>query len=94
MVLNERAGVFPVTETDSEIKRQDSQRCTQSEDFLPVVIWTPSEVKHDSEDDEADDGQDLDGAGDDRRRSVNRRNRFKLYIHAREDKLGFSVCTY
>jgi len=28
------------------------------------MIWTPSEVKNDSEDNKANDGQDLDGAGD------------------------------
>jgi len=67
VILDERAGVFPVTETDSEKKNQNESgfpAFSQSEVLSPVVIGATSEVKNDSEDDEADDGQDLDRAGD------------------------------
>ena len=63
MVLNEWAGVFPVTESNSETKnRQEFQHSIRNGVSLPVVIWATTEVEDDSEDDEAHDGDDFDGA--------------------------------
>ena len=53
IVLNERTGVFPITETDSETIISISRALSREEVLLPVVIWTTSEVKNDSENNEA-----------------------------------------
>jgi len=63
MVLNEWAGVFPVTESNSETKKcQNFQHSIRNGVTLPVVTWATPEVKDDAEDDEAHDGNDFDGA--------------------------------
>ena len=64
IVLNERTGVFPITETDSETIIRISCALSREEVFLPVVIWATSEVKNYSENNEADYCQDLDGASE------------------------------
>ena len=64
MVLGERAGVFPITETDSGAKRRGFRTLARRKVFSPVVIRASSEVENDSEDNKADDGQDLDGTID------------------------------
>jgi hypothetical protein len=46
------------------------EKLVKSEATLPVVIRATSEVKNDSEDDKANDCQDLDGSGDAMRPSV------------------------
>ena len=64
MVLGERAGVFPITETDSGTKRQGFRTLARRKVLSPVVIRASSKVENDSEDNKADDGQDLDGTID------------------------------
>ena len=61
MVLDERAGVLPITESDSETNVRISN-VVWSSVSSPVVIWASSEVKNDSEDDESNNCEDLNGA--------------------------------
>ena len=62
MVLDERAGVFPITESDSETNISISSIRSQGQSSLPVMIWATPEVKDDSEDNEAHDGDNFNGA--------------------------------
>lgn len=63
IVLDERTRVFPVTEADSETSVR-TEEIIEKQCTLPVVIRPTSKVENNSEDDEANDGQDLDGSGD------------------------------
>lgn len=64
MVLDEWAGIFPITETNSGTKLRDFRNFSQSKVTSPVVIRASSKVENNSEDNKANDGQDLNGTGD------------------------------
>jgi hypothetical protein len=94
MVLDKRTGIFPVAEADPKIyARVEETKPGLREVALPIVVWSTSEVNNDSEDDKANDGQDLDGTGDAnaviQSGLVNRQDWFKIvFTHANTNSVS------
>ena len=93
VVLDERTGVFPVAEANSETNVRIEKGGKSSQRELHIVVWSASKVKNDSKNNEANDGQDLDGT-DDATRVSQLTELIQDCVHARKHELGFSVCAY